>query len=171
MPLRLQQPAVAVLCLVLGACSSIRSLDEDPLPLSASEKAHVGTQVDKALEKRRWETAWNQAVDAGADRGRLETIALGALQDDDGAAEDMLEALVGKWGGLTPTARGRVQALVKAALVEDDWGRAVEIEILAAEDAPTYQAAWDLYSGAPPRRAESLLEAITGARGDAEKTD
>jgi len=163
--------AVTALFLALAACAGVRGLDEDPLPLSTDERARVGRQVDKALEERRWTTAWNQAVDAGADRARLEGVALAALKDDDGAAEDMFEALLAKWGGLTPDARGRVTELVQQALRDRHWERAVEMELLTAEDAPAYAAAWALYDDAPPNKAEDVLQAITEARAEREKAD
>ena len=171
MVLRLQRFAVPACCLILGACASVRGLDGDPLPLSAAEKARVSKQVDNALETRKWDAAWNQAVDAGADRSRLETVALAALADDDGVAEDMFEALIGKWGGLTPAARGRVSELVEARIDKRDWDRAIELELLTAEDAPTYAAAWALYDRAPPNKAPDVLEAIGEARSDREKAD
>ena len=171
MALRLQRSAVLICCLILGACASIRGLDEDPLPLSTTEKARVNTQVDKALAGNDWDAAWNQTVDAGADRSRLEAVALAALADKDGAAPDMFEALVEKWGALTPPARGQVAALVEASVAENDWDRAVELELLTAEDAPTYAAAWVVYDRAPPSKAEAVLAAIVEARSDREKAD
>ena len=171
MALRLQRFAVPACCLILGACASLRGLDEDPLPLSAAEKARVGTKVDEAVVEREWDAAWNQAVDLGADRSRLEAVALAALADDDGVAQDMFEALIGKWGGLTPAGRGRVKTLVEASIDERDWDRAVEVELLTAEDAPTYAAAWAVYDRAPPQDAVSALAAIGEARSEQEKAD
>lgn len=170
---RLQCLAVSILCLALGACSSLRGLDEDPVLLSGPEKARVQKKVDEAVEKERWAAAWNQAVDAGSGRDRLETLALGALADDDSDAVDMFEALLTKWKGLTPAARQQVDDLVQAELKErwPDWERAVEIELITAEDAPTYSAAWALYDDVPPNKAESVLEAITEARREREAAD
>ena len=171
MALRLQRLAVPVCCLILGACASVRGLDGDPLPLSTAEKARVGAQVDKAVATGEWDAAWNQAVDAGADRSRLEAVALAALADEDGVSSDMFEALIDKWGGLTPAARGQVSDLVRAGIGENDWDRAVEIELLTADDAPTYAAAWAVYDRAPANKAAAVLTAIGEARSDREKAD
>jgi hypothetical protein len=168
---RLQRIAATALCLLAGACASVRGLDEAPTPLSASEQARVARQVDSALEERKWDAAWNQAVEAGAERARLEDVALRALADDDGVAGDMFEALVAKWGGLTTPARERVSVLVGDAIARRDWERAVELELLTAEDAPAYAAAWGVYDQAPAGEAEPVLAAIVEARADRERSD
>lgn len=171
MALRRPRLAVPALFLTLAACSGVSGLDEEPMALSSVEKARVDGQVSKALEARRWTAAWNQAVDGGASRERFESIAVSALADDDGDAADMLEALRAKWGGLTPAARGRVDELVQEELRRRDWERAVEIELLAADDAPAYEAAWALYEDAPPHKAHDLLQAIDEARREREEED
>jgi hypothetical protein len=120
--------------------------------------------VDAAIEERRWSTAWDQAATAGASRERLEEIALGALADDDGAAEDMLAALAKKWGGLSPGGRARVRGIVEEAKARGDWEEAARVALGAAEDAPAFADAWVLYRGAPARDAGDVLTEILEAR-------
>jgi hypothetical protein len=159
--------------MLLAACATVRGLDEPALDLSGEEKARVERQVRIAIDEKRWSSAWNQAVDAGASRERLEGIAMGALEAEDGVVEDMLEALFAKWGGLTPAGRARVDALLEEVLTAKwvDWERAAEIAIQTAEDAPAYARAWEIYEAAPPDGAQSILEAIGEARRTRETDD
>ncbi|MHC5011680.1 MAG: hypothetical protein ACYTG6_12160 [Planctomycetota bacterium] len=150
--------------LLVASCSSPKGLDETPMSLSPDEAALVEEQVARAREAEEWTAAWNQAVDAGTDRSGLEAIALDALEADDGAAEDMLDALRRKWGGLTPAGRERVTALSRRAMGKKDYERAASIEVFAAEDAPAYAAAWRIYRETPPGDAEAVLEVIRSAR-------
>jgi hypothetical protein len=152
-----------VACAVAG-CTSPRGLDEAPMKLSPDEALAVRAQVDKARRAGAYTAAWNQAVDAGAGRERLETIAVEALAADDGDAKEMLHALRDKWGPLSPAARARVTSLSREAAGRGDWKLAVGIELVAADDPPAYAAAWRVYQDAPPQEASDLLARIREAR-------
>jgi len=171
--LRLSLPLV---CLVIAACNSVTGLDAEHSPLNTQERALVRTQSVKAIEAKEWSDAWDQEVHAGAERARLEDIALGALKDDSGSAESMFEELLRKWGPLSAPSRAAVDTLVIDAVAKRDWSRAMEIEIVAADDPPkagdpaervTYSKAWELFRAAPPNKASDLREMIQDARDDA----
>jgi hypothetical protein len=170
LPRHLLGASLAGLLLALGACSGLKDVGEGPLTLSDSEKERVRARVDRDLAdakgRKDWAAAWNQEVGAGSDRDRLEGFALGALEAADGDAEDMFAALRKKWGPLGAASRRRVEALVEDAIAKKDWERALEIEILTADDPPTYARAFALYERCPAREAEDLLEAIDEARKD-----
>jgi hypothetical protein len=155
---------VPPLLLLLAACSSPRALDEAPMDLSPEEGAAVMERVEQGIEQGSFVSAWNQAVDVGAGRETFERIALAALEERDAAAEEMLRAVRDKWGGLTPEGRQRVDRLSAEALRDGTVQRAVQIEILAADDAPAFSGAWRLYREVPQNRAPSVLEAIRDAR-------
>ena len=156
--------ASLLLLLLAAACSAPRALDEAPMDLSPDEATAVRGRVEEAIGQGDYVPAWNQAVDVGADRATFERIALGALEGRDAAAEDMLRALREKWGGLTPEGRRRVEALSAEALRGGTVQRAVQIEILAADDPPRYSGAWRIYREVPENRAPAVLEAIREAR-------
>lgn len=163
---------VLLLTLFSGACAELRSPDEAPLGLAPGEQAQVRSKVDQALEgagRVDWTAAWNQEVQAGADPERLSRIALGALRADATDAADMYAALVRKWGPLAGPHRAEVTALVQSALGRGDWSRALEIELLTADDAPTYSRAWALYEQAPLAEGPGLLQEIHDARTRHEK--
>lgn len=158
-------------CLLgLGACSGIEGLDGPtgggggPPALNSTETASVRGQVDKAVAARRWKVAWNQEIEAGADRERLEAIAVGALGDRSRHAEDMLDALRARHGALSPTGRAQVDSWAQEAQAEGHWLRAVTLELQSADDPPAYVRAWAVYRAAPVEIAPDLLEAITDAR-------
>ena len=164
--------AVVLLCpLLVAACSDLAALDGDGATpaLSGSEQAAVRTQVDKALAGQRFKTAWNQEVAAGADRARLEAVALAALEAHSGHAADMFAALRTRHGALSSGARGRVDGLVAQAQDAASWSRALELELLTADDAPEYTRAWAVYRAAPPERAAALLQTIQDAKEEAAK--
>ena len=156
------------LLLLLGACSGIEAIDAGSSgpSLSGSEQQTVRGQVDKAVAAGRWKVAWNQEIEAGADRERLEKIAVGALGDRSRHAGDMLTALRERWGNLSPDGRRQVESWVAEARSEGRWSRAMDLELLAADDPPTFQRAWALYQAAPPEFAPDLLDEIKDARAD-----
>lgn len=156
--------------LLLGACASVRGIDDAPGSFSSQEKAKVEVGIDRALSDEEWGAAWDQAVSVGASRARFEAIALQALADDAGVAEAMFEALREKWGALTPDGRTRARALGAAAIREGDWERAAQIEILVADDAPAYAGAWAIYEQAPADEASDILRMIGKARESAGET-
>lgn len=118
------------------------------------------------MAAKRWKVAWNQEIEAGADRAQLQEIALAALADRSRHAGDMLAALHQRFGALPAAGRARVDGLVREAKSEGHWSRALDIELLSADDAPAFSQAWALYQDAPVERAPDLLEAIQEARAD-----
>lgn len=161
---------ILLLLAAVGAgCSGISALDTAPdgsSGLSQGEQAAVRSQVSRAVDAGRWKIAWNQEVEAGADRAALERIALGALRDDSRHAEDMLKALRERWGALSAEGRARVNGWVVEAKAEGRWRRALGLELLSADDPPAFTRAWALYQGAPVELAPELLDDIKGARED-----
>lgn len=162
--------AVAVL-LGVGACSGVAPLDTEAPALSSDERTMVRGQADAALEAKSYKSAWAQEVAAGADRERLAAIALTALEHRSGSAGDMFTALRTKWGPLDSDSRTRVSALVAEARRAHAWARALELELLTADDPPTFERAWTVYKQAPHDQAPAMLEAIQEARADLEESD
>jgi hypothetical protein len=154
------------LLLMLAACSGVRGLSEAREPLQGDEPAVVRRTADTALKEGRYSDAWNLEAAVGEDRARLEAIALASLEADRGPYEDMLAELRTKFGGLTPAARSRIDAIVTKQMGERQWKAAVVTEITAAEDPPTYAAAWRVYERTPAKDALPVLEAIQKARRD-----
>ncbi len=152
-----------------SACSGISGLDEPAAELSTSERATVREQVDAAVEAKTYRAAWDQEVTAGADRTRLERVALAALENHSRHAPDMFEALREKWGALQPAAREQVSTWTAAAQQREEWGRALELELITADDPPAFTRAFAVYKAAPPLFAPDLLEEIQDARADHEE--
>ena len=165
---------ILLLLVAVGSgCSGISALDATgdaqtagAPGLSQGEQAAVRSQVSRAVDAGRWKIAWNQEVEAGADRAALERIALGALHDDSRHAEDMLTALRERWGALSSDGRAQVSGWVVEATAEGRWRRALGLELLSADDPPAFTRAWALYQGAPVELAPELLDDIQGARED-----
>jgi hypothetical protein len=155
---------VAAVAACAFGCAGVASLDDQGPALSDDERRAVRGQVDAALDAKSYKAAWAQEVAAGADRGRLAEIAVAALEHRSGNAGDMFAAMHAKWGALEPGPRARVSALVEAARRAGDWERALELEILAADDAPAYARAWAVYEAAPHDRAPALLDSVLEAR-------
>jgi len=132
--------------------------------LTGQEAEAVRTQAEKALAEQRFKTAWNTEVEAGADRARLEHVALEALAAQSAHTEDMFAALRVKHGALSTAARDRVSRLVAEARAQQHWGRALAIEVTTADDPPTYARAWALYRQAPADRAAGLLASLRAAK-------
>ena len=158
-----------LLFLVASACTDLAALDGGGTapPLAGAEQEAVREQVEKALAEKRFKTAWNQEVAAGADRARLEAIALAALEAQSGHADDMFVALRAKHETLSNGARARVDALVTTARQEGSWSRALELELMTADDPGDFARAWSVYRAAPTGVAPGLLEAIQEAKADA----
>jgi hypothetical protein len=156
----------ALAAAALAACSGVSKVKDAPADLSASETSAVRAKAKEAEAKKDWAVAWNHEVEAGASRERLEEIALEALADEDGDAADMLREIRRKWTDLSPAGRARVDALVEQAKGKEEWERAAEIEILAANDAPEFKAAWEVYKSAPPDPALDVLAEIQKARAE-----
>ena len=157
---------VALLALAAG-CSGVRELSSPSRPLSASESQTVRAKSDELKAQKKWTDAWDQEVQAGADRGRLEGIALASLEADDGPFEDMLEQLRKKFGGLTDGGKAKVREIATAAEGKSDWKRAADVWIATADDAPEYKAAFDLYAratGTNVKYAPDVLKRIQNAR-------
>ena len=152
------------LAIVSTACSGPSALDGSTKPVAGGEAAAVRKKSDEALAKKEYELAWNHEVHAGKDRGRLEAIALAALEADDGAASDMFEQLRKAHGGLTEGGRSRVASIAVAAEGGGKWDRAAQIHVMTADDPPTYKQAWDVYARAPAKDALDILKRIEKAR-------
>ena len=152
---------------LLGGCSGIRSLDGPGASPAPSEQEAIRHQVDLALGEGRYKTAWNQEIEAGAERVRLEAIALAALADSSAHAADMFVALRKKWGSLSAPVRKRVDQLIAEAKSAAKWTRALKLELDTADDPPAFQRAWALYASAPVDWAPTLLEELQDAQADA----
>jgi len=129
-----------------------------------SEVSAVRAKVDQAVKEGKFADAWNLEAAAGRDRLRLESIAVASLAADEGPYEKMFAELVGTYRGLSPEARERVGVESRKAIEAERWGRAAEIEIAAAEDAPAYKAAFGVYERTPAGDALDVLERIERAR-------
>lgn len=162
----LVRPALLWLVLLVSGCSGIGELggsDSSPR-LSPSEQTAVRGQVSAAMAAKRWKVAWNQEIEAGAEQAHLQEIALAALADRSRHAGDMLTALRERFGTLPAGGRTQVEELVAQARTAGRWAWALELELLSADDPPTFSRAWALYRAAPVDRAPGLLEAIQEAR-------
>lgn len=165
--------AVAVVALLaLAGCAGVDDLSSAKgAPRGAvaaspagSREAALRRKADAALAERSYADAWNLEAAAGSDAERLSAIAVASLEADRGPYEDMFAALHAKFGGLPPTARARVEAVVKAAESEGAWSRAVNVALVTAADAPTYAAAWAVYERAPTKEALGLYRTIQKAQ-------
>lgn len=156
----------ATIALALAGCSGVTDLEKPQPPLQGNEPAAVRRKVDEAVQAKKFSDAWDLEARAGTDRARLENIAMTSLEADSGPYEDMIAQLRKKFGGLSPTARARVDAATSAAESNRKWTRAVEIQIDAADDPPAFKGAWAVYDRTPPKDALAVLEAITKARDD-----
>ena len=105
MAVRLPPTALALLlALTLAAgCSGVDSLSADAPKLSDAERDDVRAQVEKAIEQQRFNLAWNQEVQAGADRERLERVAVEALRARSRHAPSMFTELRERHGASAPT--------------------------------------------------------------------
>ena len=163
---RLLAPTALGLLLAAG-CSGVTELSTRTRPLSGGETQAVRTKSDEMVAAKKFADAWDQEVQAGADRGRLEAIALASLEADTGPYEDMVEELRKKHGGLTPAGQAKVKRVAEAAEGKGDWKRACDVLLVTADDAPDYKAAWDLYAratGQNLKHAPDVLERIQKAR-------
>lgn len=155
--------------LVLAACSQVEAIDAPRRPLEGREPDVVRRKSDESAAAKDFASAWNHELHAGADRSRLEGIALSALEADAPGVADMLEQLRKAHGGLTEDARRRVAATAASLEAQARWTRSAEVHLLTADDPPAYGAAWDVYVRAPPKDALRILEKIQSARKDFEE--
>jgi hypothetical protein len=150
--------------LLLASCSGVREPTGPSRPLAPGETQVVRKKSAEAVAQKEWAVAWDQEVEAGADRARLEEITLSAMAADSGPYEDMVAALQKKFGGFTDAALARATALAHEFEGKGDFSRAVDIQLLIANDPPEYKAAWDLYGRAPVKKAGAVVDAIQKAR-------
>jgi hypothetical protein len=155
---------LAAASLTCSACSGVRAPTGPTRPLAPNEVQVVRKKSEEAVQQKAWAVAWDQEIEAGADRGRLEDIMLASLAADSGPYEDMIAELEKKWGGLSESAQTRAATLASESEGKKDFKLATDILILTANDAPEYRAAWDLYGRAPPKNAGDVLERIQKAR-------
>jgi hypothetical protein len=156
--------AVLLAPVLLAGCTGVADLKETRRPLSGDEVTLVRKRADEALGEKRWQAAWDQEAEAGADRDRLEAVFLASLAADQGPYEDMLAQLRAKFGGLSDSAKTSVARLANEHEGKGEWKKAVDVLILTAEDAPAYRAAWDLYTRASLKAAPEVLHRIQDAR-------
>jgi hypothetical protein len=157
--------AICAICWSAAGCSGVSSLaTTKPLVTDGGEVAAVHAKSDEAVKGGKYAEAWDLEAAAGQDRGRLESIALASLAADEGPYEKMFGELTKKFHGLSPEARARVGAESRKAMEAKKWGRAADIELAAAEDAPAYKAAFGVYERTPPDDALAVLERIEKAR-------
>ena len=64
-------------------------------------------------------------------------------------------------------ARSRVEGLVARARESSAWSRALEVELMTADDPPEFTRAWAVYRAAPLERAPALLETLKEAKAEA----
>lgn len=156
-----------VLAFALAGCAGVSDLSSPPSAGVADHASDVRRKVDEATAAGRYEDAWNLEAQAGTDRARLEAIALASLRAGKGPYEDMFAALRKKFGGLSTEARAKVDALALEREQAGRWDDAVDVQLVTADDAPAYEAAWEVYRRTPVRNALDVLEAIEDARAQA----
>ena len=161
-------PVCALLSLALfTACSGVRELSGSPRSLSGTESQAVRRKSDELRAQKKWAEAWDQEVEAGGDRARLEAITIASLDADEGPFEEMLAQLRKKFGGLTDGGKASATEIATRAEGKNDWKRAADVLLATAEDAPDYKAAFDLYAratGTNVKHAPAILEKIQAAR-------
>ena len=156
-----------VLAFALVGCAGVSDLSAPASPTLGSHAQDVRRKADEALAAGKFEEAWNLEAAAGTDRSRLEAIALAALAADKGPYEDMFPALRKKFGGLSTEARAKVDALAQERETAGHFDDAVDLQLVAADDAPAYAAAWDVYKRTPVKDALEVLERIQAAAAKA----
>ncbi len=170
-PMRCTLAAVMLGVLTLVGCSGVRSLSDSSdaagPELGESEQAVVRGQIEAALRESRFADAWNQEVELGSAQERMEAIALAALEDESGDAEDMFGELRAKWGGLSEGARQRVEDVVRERMTAGRWELAAEQAITAADDPQALSHAFRVYEQTPARKAAAVLKVIQDARKEA----
>lgn len=159
--------AAWVLAFALAGCAGVADLSSPASPSVGSHAQDVRRKADEALAAGKFEEAWNLEAAAGTDRSRLEAIALAALAADKGPYDDMFPALRKKFGGLSTEARAKVDALAGERESAGQFDDAVDVQIVAADDAPAYEAAWGVYKRTPVKDALEVLERIQDAAAKA----
>jgi hypothetical protein len=157
------------LVLSLCACTGVADLGRPQPRLAGEEQGLTRKKVDEALRAKQWKNAWNLEAAAGTDQKRLEEIALAALEDDDGDAEEMFAQLRKKFGGYSEALKAGIRELTQKAIDLLDYKRAVDIQLVSADDAPKYEGAWDVFQRTPAKEALGILERINDARQDHEE--
>ncbi|MBL9087746.1 MAG: hypothetical protein JNM10_11455 [Planctomycetia bacterium] len=155
--------AAWVLALALAGCAGLSDLSAPASPSLGNHAQDVRRKADEALAAGKFEEAWNLEAAAGTDRSRLEAIALASLAADKGPYEDMFPALRKKFGGLSTEARAKVDALAAERETAGHFDDAVDLQLVAADDAPAYEAAWGVYKRTPVKDALDVLERIQDA--------
>jgi hypothetical protein len=157
---------LAVALLATASCSGVSEIRSAPRNLGGDEPQRVRKKADQALAEAKYAVAWDTEAEAGADRDRLEAIMLASLSAGRGPYEAMLAELRRKFGGLSPGARARVDALAREREAAGRWTDAVDVQIVAADDPPAFAAAWGVHERAPPRDALAVLQRIQDARDE-----
>jgi hypothetical protein len=152
-----------VVAFALVGCAGVSDLSTPASPSLGRHVEDVRRKADEALAAGRFADAWNLEAQAGTDRARLEAIALAALVADQGPYEDMFPALRMRFGGLSTEARAKVDALAREREGAGRYAAAADVQIVAADDAPAYEAAWDVYKRTPVKDALAVLERIEAA--------
>lgn len=157
-------PLAAAGVLALLGCAGVEPLRAGgDVPL-ADRTPEIRAKVDEATAKGRYADAWNLEAQTGTDRARLEAIALAALAADRGPYDDMLAALRGRFGGLSEAGRARVEEIAAGQEAVGRFDDAAATQLVAADDAPAFARAWDVYRRAPVDDALPILRAIERAR-------
>ncbi len=152
--------------LALAACNDVGDLGKPSRPLLGDEPQWVRRKADEALQQERWVDAWNLEKEAGGDRSRVEEVALQALAHEVSDSRDMFQRIREKFGGLSEGAKARVKALTDKAVADRDWRHATEMQVLAADDAPAFKGAWDVFLVTPQGEALGILQRIQKARDE-----
>lgn len=158
---------VWVVAFALAGCAGVSDLTAPASSGIGTHAQDVRRKADEALAAGKFEEAWNLEAAAGTDRARLEAIALASLAADKGPYEDMFPALRKKFGGLSTEARARVDALAQEREAAGQYDAAVALQLVAADDAPAYDAAWGVYKRTPVKDALEVLETIEAAAAKA----
>lgn len=160
---RLPLPLSVVGVLFLSGCAGVEPLRTGDEASLAGHAEDIRAKADEAKAKGRYADAWNLEAQAGTDRARLESIALAALAADSGPYDDMLAALRVRFGGLSDPGRARVEEVAAGQEAAGRFEDAAATHLAAADDAPAYARAWDVYRRAPVDDALAILRAIERA--------
>ncbi len=123
----------------------------------------VRRKADEALAAGKFEEAWNLEAQPAPTAPASRRSRSRPLAADKGAYEEMFPALRKKFGGLSTEARAKVDALAGEREAAGQFDDAVDLQIVAADDAPAYEAAWAVYKRAPVKDALEVLERIEAA--------
>jgi len=93
----------------------VQDLSTRSRPLSAGESQAVRTKSDELLPRKKWSDSWNQEAAAGADRGRLEAIALASLAADFGPLRGHARAAPEEVRRLSDAGKAKVHSIADSA--------------------------------------------------------